>query len=237
MSECITLILIEAPSSADRRGMLALGTPRKRPQEEETSGDSTPHRTSSPVASTCTPGPWSLCIVNQDGAVVLHRHLRAAPEPFLPAIVPSRENMVVSVEGLFTWYWLADLGLQAGMPFVLGHALYMKAIPGGTATNDPIDVHTIAGLLRGGMLPQAYVDPTERRATRAVLRRRRPLTRTRAERLAPIQQTTRQDHLPAICKQLADKANRAGVAERFPEPAVPQRLAVDRALIHTDTTC
>ena len=145
--------------------------------------------------------------------------------------------MVVGVEGLFTWDWLADLGLQAGMPLVLGHALYMKAIPGGTATHEKIDAPTMAGLLHGGMLPQAYVDPTERRATRAVLRRRRPLTRTRAERLAPIQQTTRQDHLPAIRKQLASQANRAGVAERFPEPAVPQRLAVDRALIHTDTTC
>jgi hypothetical protein len=50
------LILIEAPSSAYRRGMLALG---KLPQEEEeTSGDSTPSRTSFMVASTCTLGPW-----------------------------------------------------------------------------------------------------------------------------------------------------------------------------------
>jgi hypothetical protein len=33
----------------------------------------------------------------------------------------------------------------------------MKAIPGGKAKHDTIDAHTIAVLLRGGMLPQAYV--------------------------------------------------------------------------------
>jgi hypothetical protein len=39
------------------------------------------------------------------------------------------------------------------MPFVLGHVLYMKAIPGGKAKNDTMDAHTIAVLLPGGMLP------------------------------------------------------------------------------------
>jgi hypothetical protein len=49
------LILIEAPSSAYHRGMLALG---KRPKkEEETPCDSTPSNTSFTVASTCTLGP------------------------------------------------------------------------------------------------------------------------------------------------------------------------------------
>ena len=33
----------------------------------------------------------------------------------------------------FTWYWLADLCAHEGIPFVLGHALYMKAIHGGKA--------------------------------------------------------------------------------------------------------
>jgi hypothetical protein len=34
---------------------------------------------------------------------------------------------------------LADLWGQEGIPFVLGHALYMKAIHGGKAKNDKID--------------------------------------------------------------------------------------------------
>jgi len=41
----------------------------------------------------------------------------------------------------------------------------MQAIHGGTAKNDKIDSHKIALLLRGGMLPQAYVSPAALRAT------------------------------------------------------------------------
>jgi hypothetical protein len=37
----------------------------------------------------------------------------------------------VGVECIFCWYWLADLCASEHIPFVLGHALYMKAIHGG----------------------------------------------------------------------------------------------------------
>ena len=124
------------------------------------------------VASTYTPAPWSLCIFNRDGEILLHRNMPAGPEPFLKTIAPYREELVVCVECIFTWYWLADLCAREGIPFVLGHALYMKAIHGGKAKNDKTDAQKIAMLLRGGMLPQAYVYPADMRATRDLLRRR-----------------------------------------------------------------
>jgi transposase len=172
-----------------------------------------------------------LCILNRDGEILVHRNMKAAPEPFLKAIAPYREDMVVCVECMFTWYWLADLCAQEGIPFVLGHALYMKAIHGGKAKNDKIDAHKIAVLLRGGMVPQAYVYPAEMRATRDLLRRRMYLTRKRAELLTHVQQTNCQYNLPDIGKKIAYKANRVGVAERFPDPAVQKSIEVDLALI------
>jgi transposase len=180
------------------------------------------------------PAPWSLCILNQDGESLVHRHMPAGPEPCLQAVAPHRTALVVGVEGLFTWSWLADLCARAGMPCVLGHALDRKAIPGGNATNDQLDAQKIAVLLRGGMLPQAYVYPAAMRATRDLLRRRMHLRRTRAELLAPIQKTNRQYHLPEIGQTSADTANRVGVAERFPAPAVQKRIEVDLALIGHD---
>ena len=96
-------------------------------------------------------------VLSQEGEILLHRHMQAAPEPFLKAVAPSREGLVVAVECIFTWYWLADLCADEGIPFVLGHALYMTAIHGGKAKNDKIASHKIAALLRGGMLPQASV--------------------------------------------------------------------------------
>jgi transposase len=80
----------------------------------------------------------------------------------------------------------------------------MKAIHGGKAKNDKLDAHKIAVLLRGGMLPQAYVYPAEMRATRELLRRRMHLMRKRAERLAHIQNTNNQDNLPEIGKKIGN---------------------------------
>src|SRR5437660_11009109 len=175
--------------------------------------------------------PMYVCIMKHDGEIMLHRNMKAAPDLFLKAIAPYRDDIVVAVECIFTWYWLADLCAQEGIPFVLGHALYMKALHGGKAKNDKIDAQKIAVLLRGGMLPQAYVYPAEMRATRDLLRRRMHLMRKRAELLAHIQNTNSQYNLPEVGKKLAYKGNRVGVAERFLEPAVQKSVEVDLALI------
>jgi hypothetical protein len=105
--------------------------------------------------------------------------------------------------------WLADLCAQEGIPYVLGHALSMKALHGGQAKHDTIDGHKIAVLLRGGMLSQAYVYPTVLRATRD-LRRRMPRMHTRAEWLTHIQHTHRQ-----WCRS-------GGIAVRFPTGSGPR---------------
>jgi hypothetical protein len=46
-----------------------------------------------------------------------------------------------------------------------------------------------------------------------------------------VQNTNSQDNLPDIGKKIAYKANRAGVAERFNDPAVQKTIEVDLALI------
>jgi transposase len=172
-----------------------------------------------------------VCVLSQDGEILLHRNMKAAPEPFLQTIAPYREGLVVAVECLFTWYWLADLCAEQGIAFVLGHALSMKAMHGGKAKNDRIDSQKIAALLRGGMLPQASVSPAEMRATRDLLRRRTHLMRKRAALLSHVQNTNSQSNLPEIGKKIAYQANREGVAERFADPAVQKTIEVDLALI------
>jgi transposase len=172
-----------------------------------------------------------VCILNQAGETLLHRHMQATPEALLKAIAPYRDQIVMAAECMFTWYWLADLCADQGIPVVRGHALSMKAIHGGKAKHDTLDAHNIAVLLRGGMLPQASVYPREMRATRDLLRRRTHLARTRGELLAHVQHTNRQYHLPAIGQKIAYQAHRDGVAARFTDPAVHKSLEVDLALI------
>src|SRR5262249_21212231 len=80
-----------------------------------------------------------ICILNRAGEILVQHNCTASPETFLKVLAPYREDLVVAVACLFTWSWLADLCQRAGIPFVRGHALSMKAIPGGKAKNDRID--------------------------------------------------------------------------------------------------
>jgi transposase len=172
-----------------------------------------------------------VCILDQAGEIQLHRNFRANPEAFLKAVAKYREDLVVAVECIFTWYWLADLCRSESIHFVLGHALYMKAVHGGKAKNDRIDAHKIAVLLRGGMFPQAYVYPPEMRATRDLLRRRLHFTRKRAELLAHIENTNSQYNLPAFQKKLTHRCNRTEATGRFSDPSAQKNVDIDLGLI------
>jgi hypothetical protein len=43
-----------------------------------------------------------VCSVNDAGEILGHRNMKAAPEPFLKAVAPSRDGLVVAVECIFT---------------------------------------------------------------------------------------------------------------------------------------
>jgi transposase len=172
-----------------------------------------------------------LCILDETGEIRLHRNIKTDREVFLKVIHPFREDIVVAVECMFTWYWIADLCTEYNIPFVLGHALYMKAIHGGKAKNDKIDSHKIAVLLKGGMIPMAYTYPAEMRATRDLLRRRNHLVRKRAELFAHIQNTRSQYNLPDNLGCIAKPQNRNGIVERFEDPSVQKMINADLAVI------
>jgi hypothetical protein len=99
-----------------------------------------------------------LCVFNHAGQKRLHQEVPSEPAALLAALAPYRADLVIACECMFAWYWLADLCARERIAFVLGHALYRKAIHGGKSKNDRIDSEKIATLLRGGNLPQAYFD-------------------------------------------------------------------------------
>ena len=172
-----------------------------------------------------------VCILNEAGEIMFHSNIATSRKAFLKVLNPYRQDVVVAAECMFTWYWIADLCAQESIPFVLGHALYMKAIHGGKAKNDKIDSHKIAVLLRGGMIPQSYVYPAKMRATRDLLRRRNHLVRKRAELFAHIQNIRSQYNLSDPLGTIAKPQNRKGLIERFDEPSVQKIIATDLAVI------
>lgn len=172
-----------------------------------------------------------ICILNQSGEILYHRNHKANPRNLLRAIAPYREDVVVSVECMFSWYWVADVCADEDIPFVLGHALYMRAIHGGKAKNDRIDSEKIARLLLGKLMPTGYVYPKGMREIRALLRRRMYLMHHRAELLTHVQCTRHQYNLDAIGKNLGKKCHRLHLAETFPEGPVRKMAEVDLTVI------
>nr|MBC8359826.1 IS110 family transposase [Candidatus Desulfatibia profunda] len=172
-----------------------------------------------------------VCIIDQKGKTHVHQNIKTDPELLFELVFPYIDDIVIGVECVFCWYWVADLCSEHKIPFVLGHALYMKAIHGGKTKNDKIDSYKIALLLKGGNFPTAYPYPAEWRATRDLLRRRMYISRRCGELVAHIHNTNTQYNLPAFAKKISRKYNREGVAERFEDPAVKKSVEVDLAMI------
>ena len=174
----------------------------------------------------------SLCVLDSVGAIALEVTLPPDPDRLLAALAPYRDGLVVGCECLFAWYWLADLCNEQKIPFVLGHALYLKAIHGGKTKTDTIDAQKLARLLRGGTFTEAYVYPKAMRATRDLLRRRTYLVRKRAELLAHLQMTFLQYNLTPPAQKLCYAANRAKLnLNVFADVSTRSMLQADLAIV------
>jgi transposase len=80
-----------------------------------------------------------VCLIDHEGEILVHKNIKARPEDLMKLVKPYVGDLVIGVECMFSWYWIADFCEDNGIDFVLGHALYMKAIHGGKAKNDKID--------------------------------------------------------------------------------------------------
>ena len=130
-----------------------------------------------------------LCVMDRAGKIKFHRNLKNDISLLTQALKPYRRSVSIGVESTYNRYWLADGCQKAGIPFYLGHALYMKAIHGGRKKNDRIDSRTLADLMRSNFFPLAYAYPQQMRATRDLLRRRHRFVALRGEGYTHIQNT------------------------------------------------
>ena len=171
------------------------------------------------------------CVVDADGKKVLHQNFLCQDTSlFLEALGPFRQDLVLGCESTFNWYWLADFCREQRIPFILGHALFMKAIHGGKTKSDAIDSEKIARLIRGDNFPLAHAYPKEHRATRDLLRRRLFRVRRRAEALTHIQMVHHQHNQPKPTN-IKYKVNRVGIGMRLPDTHSQMLVDVDLKLI------
>ena len=129
-----------------------------------------------------------VCVMDRNGKKLVHTNVKNNDfEFFLKLVAPYRHSLTVCCECMFGWYWLADACQKASLPFVLAHALYLKAIHGGKNKNDRLDSEKITHLLRSNLIPPAYVYPATLRPLRALLRQRTFFVWRRTDLLARLQ--------------------------------------------------
>lgn len=174
-----------------------------------------------------------VCIIDREANILLHQNIKTDPAAFLALIKPYQEDLVIGVECIFSWYWLADLCANEHLDFLLGHALYMKCIHGGKAKNDKIDSEKIARLIIGGTFPMAYAYPSEQRAIRDLMRRRCYLARLKGEIQAHISIVNYQCNNPPFEKHIGKKGNRQDIARYFPDADIRKNVEADVAVMDT----
>ena len=172
-----------------------------------------------------------VCILDQEGKTCCHKEISAAPDKLNDLLEPYIGNIVVGVECMHCWYWVSDFCEDIGVDFILGHALYMKAIHGGKAKNDKIDSFKIAKLMRGGNFPLAYVYPKKMRATRDLLRRRMKIVRHGADLKAHVVNTTSQYNLPPNKVNLKDVSAREQLKNTFSDRSVQKNIDLDIVIL------
>jgi len=172
-----------------------------------------------------------LVVLDHDGQTRFARNLPAQPEPFLRAVQPFTDGLLVACECVHCWYWLADTCRDHGIAFVLGHAWAMKAVHGAKTKCDRKDAEAIARLLKGGNFPPAYAYPRERRGLRDLLRARLRLVRQRAEPYGHVHTARRQANLPPVSSDVKYKSKRAVLSADIADPFVRRRVETDLALL------
>lgn len=167
-----------------------------------------------------------LCVLNELGEKVKHKRVNNS-EAELDKELIGYEDLVLSVESTYNWYWLGDYCHKRGIKFVLGHALYMKAINAGKTKNDRIDSEKIARLTQAQLLPEAYAYPEELRKVRDLLRRRLYYVRARAALKGHIKIVAHQYNYPL--KALIGHSSRSHnkILECFKDEVVREAVAND----------
>jgi transposase len=174
-----------------------------------------------------------ICIIDGQGKILFHKNMDTNPTNLAKSLEPYLPDIIVGVECVFTWYWISDFCEDHNIPFILGHALYMKAIHGGKTKNDKIDSSKIASLIRGGMFPLAYVYPREMRTARDLLRRRQHFVHLKSELISHITNTNTQFNMPIFEKNITHPSNRIGISDRFEDDLTIMNIDMDIKILES----
>jgi transposase len=121
-----------------------------------------------------------VCLIDEDDHKLLDMKMYNDLELIEAALHPYKSSLEVVAESTINWEWLV-YGLQKyGYEVKLAHTLGLKAITWSKKKTDTWDAFTLAKLLRGRLIPEAYIYPYALRPVRDLVRERIRLVTKRA---------------------------------------------------------
>ena len=63
-----------------------------------------------------------VCIINLASEIMIHQKIAACPDALMKLVQPYIGNVVIGVECMHCWYWVADWCDEQGVDFILRHA-------------------------------------------------------------------------------------------------------------------
>ncbi|MFF4822668.1 IS110 family transposase [Streptomyces sp. NPDC001212] len=100
-----------------------------------------------------------VAVTDEGGKIAVNRNVLNGREPVLAVIGDLPAGTPVAFEAAFGWGWLIELLQDHGFEVHMAHSLQCKAIASARLKNDKVDAATLAHLLRGDLLPEAWIAP------------------------------------------------------------------------------
>ena len=140
--------------------------------------------------------------MTMDGQKLETARITNSPAALRAVLARCGPRPLVVLEATYGWYWAADVLQQAGAEVHLAHPLGVKAFTYRRVKNDERDCAGLAGLLRLGRLPEAWIAPPQVRQLRELTRYRVKLVRLRSSAKDQVHAVLAKLDIPVPCPDL-----------------------------------
>ena len=173
------------------------------------------------------------CCQDENGRVIGAGQLPHSMEA-VRELIGGQAGACVALEATGSWQHVAAMLASQGAQVVLSHPRRTRAIASAKVKTDAIDARTLADLLRGGLLPQAYLAPPDIQALRRLVRTRASLVETRTRFKNQVHGVLTQAGFIPTATDVFGKAGRGWMAELDLPPG--DRVVVETLLREVDHT-
>ena len=174
------------------------------------------------------------CCQDESGNVIRAGQLPHKLEAIRELIGSGGKATRVALEATGSWQHVAAMLEAEGAEVVLSHPRRTRAIASAKVKTDAIDARTLADLLRGGLLPQAYLAPPAIQELRRLVRTRASMVESRTRFKNQVHGVLTQAGLIHSVADAFGRAGRAWMAGLELSPG--DRVVVDTLLVGIDQT-